>query len=338
MENSIFIILPLLSLIGFKTKKHLIGVITSLSFLLMALRGVGTDYLVIKRNFFFFDKLSPYFFDRKIIGYIKNMNYLAEYRFQFYIMIISLITMIFIYNFVKENKKNSISIGLILFFLSYSYFGMFNYFRQGVAISIYLYSTKHIIQQNKIKFLLYMLLGSIFHTSLLFLSVTYFVPKIKIDMKKSFFISIVFALLGYLGVFSLIIRNIPFFGVRYSNFGSYSNTRESFLLLRILIEILIVNLFIYFIKIKKLDKKQKFFYKMIYINLFIFIISNFFIIFFRMYLYTNIVAIFGYAFLYRKAKNKKIWLFLLITYYLYTYTRFILTGAAAVYPYKFFEL
>lgn len=112
----------------------------------------------------------------KIISMIYN-------NYSFFLMITSVLSMLGVLFFIKDNSKNYFS--SLLIFITFNFFGYyFGILRQVLAISVLLISIKYIKERNLWKFVFCVLLASLFHkTSLVFLPL-YFIAYIKIDKTK----------------------------------------------------------------------------------------------------------------------------------------------------------
>ena len=104
-------------------------------------------------------------------------------NYSIFIFITSFLSMIGIYDFIKENSKN--------YFASIYLFITFNYFiyyfctlRQVLAISILLLSMRFIKSKDFKKFIFLVLLASLFHKTAIIFGIVYFIPYIKLTKKK----------------------------------------------------------------------------------------------------------------------------------------------------------
>lgn len=87
----------------------------------------------------------------------------------FIVSLISIIiTNVFIYLGIKKRKLNyqGLSIACILFFTNYSIIFL-NTIRQGIAVSIFFYATSFLLERNFSKYILFCIIGAMFHFSLL---------------------------------------------------------------------------------------------------------------------------------------------------------------------------
>jgi transmembrane protein EpsG len=121
-------------------------------------------------------------------GYFIINKLLANLDFNYTMMFftLALITWYFIFKSVP-----AILLPLILFFLFTDefFFSSMNLVRQYVAMGIFLYSIKFIINRNLIKYLFCIALAMLFHTSALFLLFLYFLPYEKLYNQKLWLIT-----------------------------------------------------------------------------------------------------------------------------------------------------
>lgn len=128
--------------------------------------------------------------------------------------------------------------------------------RQAVALSIFLYSIKHIEQNNFIKYMKWIFIASLFHYSAIALIPIYFLKRLKLN-SFIFSILIIISFIGYkYGIFYKIIfsiiEKVPFYGDIYLARQRFFEIDNSGLGLKILFNSLIA-LFValYYNKINK---------------------------------------------------------------------------------------
>jgi hypothetical protein len=212
LNVSIFIIILNYFSDFFYKKKYKVGGFLFLflsfvvSFSIMAFRvNVGADY----QNYIKFFDASPDFSINGILYYniepmfaliiIISKEIFNNPRFIFYIS--SLVTNLFIYLFISKfhNKNKYIA---LFFYLMILYLYFFNLVRQGISISIFLYSYYLFSKKNKI-FIIFLFISILFHySSVLFIGLI-ILSKIKLNLKK------------YLLIFLPFLLPIVFFSILY---------------------------------------------------------------------------------------------------------------------------
>jgi hypothetical protein len=152
--------------------------------------GVGTDYFNYLdifngiKVFNDYNYLEPGF--RFIISSVKGLGFPELSLF----FIFSLISLSFLFKGIKENSKYpffSLFIYIIVFFIGY----VFNVFRQGIVMSLFVFLLRDIEQRNFKKILLFSLFGLSIHYSAIFILLSYFFYKLKISRKMYIVMSIV---------------------------------------------------------------------------------------------------------------------------------------------------
>lgn len=224
-------------------KLYLLSVIVILT-LFLGFRGptVGLDmgnyhkfFIQAKESTFSF-LCSHYDFELGFKILTKLMTFIF-FDFRFYILIISIISMIGIYNFIKNYSKN--------YFASIYLFITFNYFiyytctlRQCLAISILLLSFAFLKEQKLFKYVITVLIASLFHkTALVFLLLPLF-KFVRITPKRViYYISFCIILFA---VKNPIIKFLT--ATIYDQYLNYRNTSGSGYAMIILITVLIIGI------------------------------------------------------------------------------------------------
>ena len=163
---------------------------------------VGADTLTYYRIFEMISRLEWKFipkFDMEI-GYsiLNKVIYSLGMDFRVFTMIVS----IFIYTVLGIfifNRSRIPWLSLYLF-ITLGYFSlMLNVTRQFIAIAITILSLKYVSENRALKFVLVVLLASLFHKSALIFIIVYPITKIKINMKYIMFILFLSILLYFFG-------------------------------------------------------------------------------------------------------------------------------------------
>lgn len=201
----------------FSKKKNTLKIFISLLPMLIvsAIRyDVGWDYLKIYTNGFIMigEGYMPYYFSEipfdmliKLIYIISNQN--PDWLF----IICSTITFFFISKSIKEQSINVVFSIALLFLIRY-YFLTLNIVRQGIAMSIILYSYKFIKEKNFRKYLITILLASCFHMMSLIYIPIYFLYKINWKKKKNVILVVLLPIMALITYFIV---------VRYTKYGNY---------------------------------------------------------------------------------------------------------------------
>lgn len=117
--------------------------------------------------------------------YIKN--------FQILIGIITLFNIILIYKTIKYFFEKKTYLPMIIYICVFQlYFYNLSAIRQSIASALFFYSSRYIVEKKMNKFIFLILLGSLFHKSLLLLLPIYFIYKIEIYKSKKKIIILLF--------------------------------------------------------------------------------------------------------------------------------------------------
>lgn len=175
-----YIIFLTICFVLYESKKNT-GLIANVLFLFMALRvGVGYDYyaykeLVLKQvPDYSLNRIEP--LSRVLMDIAYNTHY------QIFFIISSFIIVFFIYRTsIKFSEDPSFSIIVYilfpLFFLEH-----LSIVRNGMAIIIVLYSLVFLVKKSYVKFLLWIIIASLFHESALI--AVLFIPAINLNKRK----------------------------------------------------------------------------------------------------------------------------------------------------------
>ena len=130
--------------------------------------GVGTDY------FSYEDIYNTYSFYLEI-GFQYVVNFLNDRHLPVWSLFLTMaaMTYFFMYAFIyKNNSVNRFAVTLLLTLCTYSF--ICNGVRQGLAIAIFLFATRFIIERNIYFYILFILFASMFHNSILICLPLYF--------------------------------------------------------------------------------------------------------------------------------------------------------------------
>lgn len=187
-----------------------------------------------------------------------------------FISIISFLSLIGYYKFIKKYSKNYL-ISLLLFIILGFYNYNFYVIRQAIALSILLMSVKHICDKSFLKFLIYVLVASGFHSTSLVFLIAYPICNFSLNI-IGIFIYIIFY------IFALFAKNkIMTLIYRFTKYDSYfisSDYSDGINKLIILIIIVIFSLFIIYMYDRKkimskkiLKKREKWDINTVFINM-----------------------------------------------------------------------
>lgn len=128
------------------------------------------------------------------------------------------------YFFIKGSYKFYFLLPLMLFFIltTGNYFSTYNTIRQFLAVMIFFYSIKFIIEQEFIKYIFWIVFASLFHSSAIILLPLYFLYKVSFNQKYVFILYILsLFFLGNRDIINYLLDIIINFGSSIEFFAKY---------------------------------------------------------------------------------------------------------------------
>lgn len=150
---------------------------------------------------------SGYWLLLKLCGGIWPGQYFMTYG------VIAIIICGFCYIAIWQQSPNP-ALSVYLFFVSGIYFDSFNGLRQYIAVAITVFAYKYIQNGELKKYLVAVIIASLFHYSALLVIPAYFIRYIKIDLKKACII-VVGCLAGGTIIFNLVSTLLSFTRYKY---------------------------------------------------------------------------------------------------------------------------
>lgn len=228
---------------------------------ILLFRKNGVDYSSYKLNF-----LNNYNYSDIGFNYLNRYIYTKNLSYQVLIIISSIIAFSFLLmglNNFKMNNFQKIKY-LFIYVLTSGYFMYMNTFKQAISISIFFFTIKFIIKGNYIKYIVYMYISSLFHSSSLLLMPLYFLKKINIRIWSKVLIVILLIINTRIKVFKhILVLIIKKTNLNYVNYLTQDKFGEAYLKIGLLLILEIVILFYFdYLQNKNLLKiKNKMFNK-----------------------------------------------------------------------------
>ncbi|OMC67807.1 hypothetical protein BK121_16825 [Paenibacillus odorifer] len=198
----LLIMLGCLSLFRAKVKQKYVVDMTILVFMTIIYgirHGVGKDYIsyeLIYRNEygwykyeFLYDLLS------RIFKYFGS-------PFWVFNLFLGLIIFSLLYE-ISRNLRIGYDKIIFFFILSGQLFVAFNLVRQTIAALIIMYSLKYIYEKKIIKYILGVVIASMFHTTALIFLLFYFIKNVNLNFKRVLILTIIGISLYYINIMSL---------------------------------------------------------------------------------------------------------------------------------------
>lgn len=226
-------------------------------FILPAFRNVsvGNDTVEYYRIFDMVSSMKSinglFNISRYEIGYLL-LNYLVTRVTNNFNVILFITSFIYLYSVFRFIKKysNSKFMAVMLFFTFSAYYLVFNIQRQCIAIAIFLYAIKFLENKQHIKYIILILLATMFHYVAIVLLALCFIPKINLHSKGQAFIYLIISCFAAYCMSYFITKfgsYIPYFGhyLTNSEYGQGGVRIASIILagirLGIIILILVIN-------------------------------------------------------------------------------------------------
>lgn len=200
--------------------------------------NVGTDYITY--DAIFSDVLDVNVTDTYLWiepGYLALINFvdIINGTNQLVLFIIASLSMYYYYNAFKYFNNSKLYLILsLLFFIAILYFPIINISRQMLAVSIFFFAIKYIIQKQFIKYLLFILLAAMFHKTAIILIPMYWLLNIKYSKFGLIIFFIISILILILNPIQLLINIIISNELPYYNYFEYKTIVNNELLLNFL--------------------------------------------------------------------------------------------------------
>lgn len=303
---------------------------------------VGTDYgLYVNIYYKYLEGTSIFSRNSKEFLYLglgKIALLFNNYKILFFFS--SLITIIFIVKAIEESKIKYVVLSYYLYLFIY-FLESWNIGRQHVAISISLYALKFVFKGEFFKYFLWISIASLFHTTAILNLFVYFIYIIinKKSMRilyKIGVISLIIFVMNYIEIIKFLGENISFLK-RYLMYAVINNTSGKNYLFYLKV-ILFTIIFFHKRKLEKINKKNRLYITLIFLDLIITYIGKYNIWLKRLGLYFYIDYIFllpELVLIYKEKKMKNLIKFLVIIYAFFIFILiYYILGNGEVLPYK----
>lgn len=326
------------------TKNFIIFLITTILICIYAFRYyVGSDFFLYHLNF-----VSQNFEGRDwLFNIISKLNYnISNGNWYYHSLVLGLITYVPIIFFYKK-YSSSIIITILIYIFSYSYFFPFNGIRQGIAIAIYIMAYQCLIDDKKIKFVIYIICAYLLHSTVL-IAIPFMIlslAKYNSKLLKLINILLIICVAMLNKIWPLILSIFDMIGQHkiandYKSVVISDGNGSSFI--RLLVYIVPVILGIYYYKSYKEKRNiSKFDNVMLNTQVFACILmfaSTKYWIFSRVALYFSIFSPIAYVKYTNcfKDKSKSIYILALLSFYFMYMILLLLNGEGSMLPYQNF--
>lgn len=250
---------------------------------------VGTDFTAYKNYFDILNYYSLSYHEYEIGYYLLNYLVRLFTNDAQYLFLITSFIVIFLTTRTLKEYSVSYMLSIFLFITLYFYYNSFNILRQYIAVSIVFYSVRYILRDNSKKYILTILIASLFHNTSLIMIPFYWLLKMKISNIRYFVLFLLSIVLSFItpNLISLISKIIPGLS-SYVNYYSEGASANSVII--ITLSILIFSL-VNKKNILAFDENSKIYINCIFFTLFFAVLSNNNIMFFRVASYFYIFVI-----------------------------------------------
>ncbi|WP_392340470.1 EpsG family protein [Moritella marina] len=167
--------------------------------------NVGTDYIAYHEMYIYKDKM----YEHKEIGYRLFVDFFSNVGFspQFFFFLFSLLTLFLFYkgySYIFNNERFYFYLATLLF-IPFYYFATLNVVRQALAASIFFYSIRFILEKSFFKYLICILIASLFHYSAIVCLILYLTSKVKFSNYRKYLLYIVFVLFIIINPISILV-------------------------------------------------------------------------------------------------------------------------------------
>ncbi|HDX9579062.1 EpsG family protein [Bacillus cytotoxicus] len=168
-----------------KVSAKIINVIDFIPYLILIIitgfrYSVGTDYngYAFNFNYLMTNDIPRIEYSFKLIVKLAHLFGLNQ---QFMFFVYAAITYIFIFLSIKYfDDKGKYRHIIMLLILQYFLFNGFNTVRQMVAVSIFFYSIRFIVDRNLLKYIIWIIIATFFHKSAIICLIFYFILNVSI--------------------------------------------------------------------------------------------------------------------------------------------------------------
>lgn len=324
-----------------KKIKTIFAILSALPFVFIsAIRyDVGTDYLY---------RYVPDFLTIKNGGHVANLElgftfldkiclvFSKDYSLLFFLTSIIIIAPVF-YIIYKKSKNPMLSI--FLFFTGGFFFLSMNMIRQFIAVMFAFISYNFLLSKQYLKWFFFLIIGSLFHTSIIVFSIVILLCKKFVINFKFLFIATIFVLITNSLLRELIINvfSVTRFSVYIDTVYSKIDVKEFMILINV-----IIYLVMYYICFKnnsrsKLGNEDIFFMNMQGMAVIISLMGSIFSILSRLIVFFSIFECISIPYILSKYKEKNKVILVIIIVLLFSFNIFytnVINNDNGVTPYK----
>lgn len=216
-----YLICVCLFYVGCRFKQHYLYLIALL--ILIFFGGfrydVGQDYKTYEQIFQFVETSSVEYGYMSLCLYLRMLGFGPQIMFLFSI----LVSLYLIYKAVQYYNPQQIAFVFFIFLFGGYYAESFNAVRQYIAIAFFIYATRYIISASFSKYVFFLLFGSLFHSSILFLIPFYYILNRRYSDATLIIGMVILLTIAFTLPVSSLYEKIPIYGQRYMIDNSHFN-------------------------------------------------------------------------------------------------------------------
>lgn len=306
--------------------------------------NVGTDYFVYEMIYNTYSSVDFIFFKKLAIEYgYYLINYFSASIFNDFhgVLFISatLTVGIAFAAIIKNRKFISITFAMLIFYLLL-YPPMLNGIRQLIAVSIIMYGYSYIVERKLLKFILVVVVASLFHsTALLFLP--FYLLVTKFNSKTYILRRVIYFILLIAGVIfmSVLLEAVSELSIFSKYFNVYVAGSDANLLNQIMLRLpIFIPLALFSSVLSKKNKELEFYYLLYFMEIIFIIIGTYYVWAVRLTYYIIPSQIILVPAIVRNIKNKNsrilLSLYFVIWYVIYFAYVFYIKGNDGIFPYN----
>jgi len=257
---------------NFKIKQKYVEIIVFciLGIILICFAGIryktGYDFIPYQNMFFEVKNSSLDIFQLSSkmnieIGYIFLMYIFRNFSFEMFLFVISLIAIFPKIYFIFKVDKNKFLVLFCYFSSVYLTYDM-GIIRQGISLSILLFSIKYLLKHEYFKFQAIVIIAYLFHSTSIIFSFLYLLNSREMSLRTYIMISLLSLIFAFVIDTSGIINTLSFFSnIVESKSSYYANYYvESSIYMSLFKRVIIMGVFLYFCKIKGKEQYDNFYW------------------------------------------------------------------------------
>ncbi len=171
--------------------------------------NVGIDYNIY--SYIYYHPLSTQAaFVEPIYLYVNKILRNLGFSSQSFFLLVSFVTLFFIFRGIKKYSTD-FYLSLLLYVIIAFYFESMNLIRQYLALSVFFIAYEYILKKNFFKYLLCIIVASLFHLSVLIMIPFYFILRTKFSRIVLLAFVVISLIFSYINIISFLLKYILMF-------------------------------------------------------------------------------------------------------------------------------